>query len=90
MRCLVEKNSMPKVSVLMSVYNCENTVKKSIDSIVEQTFTDWELIICDDGSKDNTYKLVQEIEKEEPRIVLIKNHRNSGLTNSLNQCLKVA
>ena len=57
MRCLVEKNSMPKVSVLMSVYNCENTVKKSIDSIVEQTFTDWELIICDDGSKDNTYKL---------------------------------
>lgn len=54
MRCLVEKNSMPKVSVLMSVYNCENTVKKSIDSIVEQTFTDWELIICDDGSKDNT------------------------------------
>lgn len=35
---------MPKVSVLMSVYNCENTVKKSIDSIVEQTFTDWELI----------------------------------------------
>ena len=67
---------MPKVSVLMSVYNCENTVKKSIDSIVEQTFTDWELIICDDGSKDNTYKLVQEIAKEEPRIVLIKNDRN--------------
>lgn len=58
MRCLVEKYSMPKVSVLMSVYNCESTVKKSIDSIVEQTFTDWELIICDDGSKDNTYKLV--------------------------------
>ena len=44
MRCLVEKYSMPKVSVLMSVYNCESTVKKSIDSIVEQTFTDWELI----------------------------------------------
>ena len=81
---------MPKVSVLMSVYNCENTVKKSIDSIVEQTFTDWELIICDDGSKDNTYKLVQEIAKEEPRIVLIKNDRNRGLSYSLNHCLKVA
>ncbi len=50
----------------------KNTVKKSIDSIVEQTFTDWELIICDDGSKDNTYKLVQEIAKEEPRMFLIK------------------
>ena len=74
----------------MSVYNCENTVKKSIDSIVEQTFTDWELIICDDGSKDNTYKLVQEIAKEEPRIVLIKNDRNRGLSYSLNHCLKVA
>ena len=44
------KNSMPKISVLMSVYNCENTVRKSIDSIIDQTFQDWEFIICDDGS----------------------------------------
>lgn len=55
---------MPKVSVLMSVYNCEKTVRKSIDSIINQTFQDWEFIICDDGSVDGTYKLVQEIAKK--------------------------
>lgn len=81
---------MPKVSVLMSVYNCEKTIKKSIDSIIEQTFTDWEFIICDDGSEDNTYKVIQEIAKREPRIVLIKNDRNRGLSYSLNHCLKLA
>lgn len=81
---------MPKISVLMSVYNCEATVKNSIDSIISQTFTDWELIICDDGSKDNTYKLLQEIAKEEPRIVLIHNARNKGLSYSLNCCLKIS
>lgn len=81
---------MPKVSVLMSVYNCESTVNKSIDSIINQTFTDWEFIICDDGSKDKTYKIIQEISKKEPRIVLVKNDRNRGLSYSLNHCLKVA
>lgn len=81
---------MPKVSVLMSVYNCESTVKKSVDSIINQTFTDWEFIICDDGSKDNTYKIIDEIAKNEPRIVLIKHNKNRGLSYSLNHCLKFA
>ena len=81
---------MPKISVLMSVYNCEKTVRKSIASIIDQTFQDWEFIICDDGSSDDTYKLVQEIAKEEPRIVLIKNDKNRGLSYSLNHCLEVA
>ena len=80
---------MPKISVLMSVYNCENTVKKSVDSIIAQTYKDWEFIICDDGSVDDTYKLLQEIAKKEPRIVLIKNDRNRGLSYSLNHCLRV-
>ena len=81
---------MPKVSILMSVYNCEKTVKKSIESIINQTFTDWEFIICDDGSKDNTYKILKEIARREPRIVLVKNDKNRGLSYSLNHCLKFA
>lgn len=84
------KFSMPKISVLMSVYNCENTVKKSINSIIAQTYKDWEFIICDDGSNDSTYKVVEKIAKEESRIVLIKNNRNRGLSYSLNRCLQVA
>ena len=59
---------MPKISVLMSVYNCEKTVRNSIDSIIDQTFQDWEFIICDDGSSDDTYKLVQEIDKAKEMI----------------------
>lgn len=81
---------MPKVSVLMGVYNCEDTVEKSIQSIVDQTFTDWEFIICDDGSTDDTVKIVKEFAKREPRIVFIKNDRNRGLSYTLNHCLKVA
>ena len=56
---------MPKVSILMSVYNCEDTVKSSIESIINQTFKDWEFIICDDGSKDGTYKIVKELSERE-------------------------
>lgn len=81
---------MPKVSVLMSVYNCEKTIEKSVSSIINQTFEDWEFIICDDGSKDNTYKILQRISKKEPRIILIRNDRNRGLSYSLNHCLKLA
>lgn len=81
---------MPKVSVLMGAYNCADTVEKSIQSIVEQTFTDWEFIICDDGSSDDTAKRVKEFAKHEPRIVYIKNDRNRGLSYTLNHCLQVA
>lgn len=81
---------MPRVSVLMGVYNCANTVEKSIDSIVDQTFTDWEFIICDDGSKDNTAAVVQAYAEREPRIKFIQNDRNHGLSYTLNHCLSVA
>lgn len=81
---------MPKVSVLMGVYNCANTVEKSIDSIVAQSFTDWEFIICDDGSKDNTVAVVQAYAERESRIKFIQNDGNHGLTYTLNHCLSVA
>lgn len=81
---------MSKISVLMSVYNCEKTVERSIDSIINQTFTDWEFIICDDGSKDNTYKIIQDIAQKEKRIILIRNDINRGLSYSLNRCLEFA
>ena len=51
---------MPKVSVIMGIYNTNNKVmvKKAIDSIINQSFSDFEFIICDDGSSDNTYEIV--------------------------------
>lgn len=81
---------MPRVSVLMGVYNCADTVEKSIDSIVAQTFTDWEFIICDDGSKDATVQIIKEYSQREPRIKFIQNDRNHGLAYTLNHCLSVA
>lgn len=80
-----------KISVIMAAYNCEDTIIESIDSIINQTFTDWEFIICDDGSKDNTYTIIKEYEKKYPdKIKAIQNKNNSKLPFSLNHCLKYA
>lgn len=81
---------MPRVSVLMGVYNCANMVEKSINSILAQTFTDWEFIICDDGSSDDTVAVVQKYAKKEHRIKFIQNDTNHGLSYTLNHCLSVA
>lgn len=83
---------MPKVSVIMGIYNTNNKimVKKAIDSIINQSFSDFEFIICDDGSSDNTYEIVKEIISNDKRCILIKNNRNMGLAYSLNNCLKIA
>ena len=65
-------------------------MEEAIRSIIGQTVTDWELIICDDGSFDNTFAVVQELARREPRIVLIQNERNMGLAPTLNNCLHIA
>ena len=81
----------PKVSIIMAAYNCEDTIIESIESIINQTFKDWEFIICDDGSIDNTYKIIKEYESKYPnRIKAIKNDKNSKLPYSLNHCLQYA
>ena len=57
----------PRVSILMGVYNCSSTLVESLNSIARQTFTDWELIVCDDGSTDDTRQVAQEWARGEPR-----------------------
>lgn len=82
---------MAKVSIIMATYNCEDTLKKSIDSILSQTYTDWEFIICDDCSTDSTLQILKEYEKKYPKkIIIIQNEENSKLSFSLNHCLKYA
>ena len=49
----------PKVDIIMGVYNCEKYLAESIDSILAQTYNNWRLIICDDGSSDSTYKIAE-------------------------------
>lgn len=81
---------MPKVSVIMAIYNCSNYLEQAISSITQQTFTDWEFIICDDCSSDNSYE--QAIRKAacDNRIKVIRNEKNSSLAPSLNRCLQLA
>tara|TARA_B100000941_G_scaffold100850_1_gene70528 strand:- start:162 stop:857 length:696 start_codon:yes stop_codon:yes gene_type:complete len=73
-----------KISVLMSVYNDETRVSKSIESILNQTFQDFEFLILDDCSTDNTYEICNYYAKKNQKIKLMKNHQNLGLTKSLN------
>jgi len=82
---------MITVSVIMGIYNCENTLPEAIQSIVNQTRTDWELIMCDDGSKDDTLKIALDYkQKYSDKIVVLKNDKNLGLNATLNKCLRVA
>lgn len=80
-----------KISILMGVYNCENTLREAIESIIAQTYENWVFIICDDGSKDQTYEIAKEYEKKDPdRFVVVRNKKNLGLNKTLNNCLKLA
>lgn len=82
---------MSKVSIIMGIYNCASTLAEAIDSIINQTFQDWELIMCDDGSTDETYSIAEKYREElGSKIVLLKNDQNYGLNHTLNRCLKVA
>lgn len=76
------------ISVIMGVYNGEKTLSYAIDSIINQTYGNWELIICDDCSTDGTAKILDKYSKLDSRIRVIMNKTNLGLAASLNHCLK--
>ena len=74
---------MPKISVLMTLYNSAGTVRSAVDSILQQTFTDFEFIVVDDGSLDNGLEIVQSY--ADPRIKTFR-QENKGLPQALNVC----
>jgi glycosyltransferase involved in cell wall biosynthesis len=76
----------PKVSVLMSVYNGDRYVKEAINSILNQTFTNFEFIIIDDGSTDRTLEILTTYTEKDDRIRLAS-RENRGLTKTLNEML---
>jgi teichuronic acid biosynthesis glycosyltransferase TuaG len=75
----------PKVSVIMPAFNAGNTIKDAIDSVKKQSFDEWELIIIDDGSTDDTSVIAQGCITPDPRVKLLKLERNGGLPNARNQ-----
>ncbi|MCC5632355.1 glycosyltransferase [Nostoc sphaeroides CHAB 2801] len=79
---------MPKVTVLMAVHNGECFLQETIDSILAQTFQDFEFLIINDGSRDRTKEIIQSY--DDSRIRLVDNEHNLGLTRSLNKGLELA
>ena len=81
-------NSKPLVSILMSVRNGEQTVEKSIKSILNQSYDYFEFLIVDDCSTDSTLGKLKILEKQDSRINIFTNSENIGLTKSLNKLIK--
>lgn len=80
----------PFVSVIMPVYNSESFVEKAVRSILNQTYKNFEFIIIDDASTDNTLSILKKLKKKDRRIILIQNKENLGVTKSLNKGLELA
>ena len=78
----------PAISILLPVINCESFIYESINSLLLQTYDNFELIIIIDPSIDNTLKIVQKI--EDPRIIILQNKKRLGLAESLNIGLNIA
>ena len=80
------------ISIIMGIYNCADTLEEALDSIATQTYRDWELIMCDDGSTDQTYEVAARYIQEHRgyRIKLLKHAENQGLNQTLNDCFREA
>lgn len=82
---------IPKISIIMGMYNCASTLPEAIDSIINQTYSNWEFVICDDGSSDDSLEIAERYKKIYPdKFVILKNERNMGLNYTLNHCLEYA
>lgn len=81
----------PTVSVIMGIFNCEKTLPDAIESLMSQTYQDFELIMCDDNSTDNTLNIAESYATKCPdKIIVLKNDKNKGLNFTLNKCLQRA
>ncbi len=84
------RSKAPLVSVIMPCFNAEKYVEAAIESILNQTFSDFELIIVDDGSSDASASIVKRYIPKDPRIIYIYNNRNCGVVDSLNRGIEKA
>lgn len=79
---------MPRISILIPLYNAENFIAQTIESVLQQTFQDWELIILDDCSTDNSYIVAKALETKDSRIKVYKNSHNLGMLGNWNEGIK--
>ena len=83
-------NKSPKISLIMSVYNGENYLAEAIESVINQSFTDWELIVINDCSTDSTGEILAKYASQDARVKVYTNEVNLRLPSSLNKALELA
>lgn len=79
-----------KVSIITPTYNSERFIEETITSILNQTYTNWELILIDDASTDKTVKIINQFVKSNPQIYLLQNSKNRGAAISRNKGIEAA
>ena len=75
---------------MIGIYNCASTLVEALDSLYAQTFQDFKIILCEDGSTDDTYAVAKGYAEKHDNIVLIRNEKNMGLNYTLNRCIEHA
>lgn len=81
---------MPLVSVIMPAYNAARFIEEAIQSVQAQTITNWELLVIDDGSKDESLRIAQQLAKDDIRISAISNAENMGVAKTRNRGIDMA
>lgn len=79
-----------RISVIIGIYNCASTLEEALDSLYAQTYQDFKIILCEDGSSDDTYQKAKDYAAKHDNIILVKNEKNMGLNYTLNRCLEYA
>ena len=83
-------SNTPLLSVLMPVFNSERFVSEAIESILNQSFKDFEFLILDDASADKSIEIIKDYEKKDPRIKVFQNEKNLGVVESRNKLINLA
>ena len=78
------------VSIITPAYNCKDTIKETYGSILSQTFSNWEWIVVEDHSKDDSFEYIKEIVKDDSKVVLLRTNKNSGAATARNVGIKAA
>lgn len=81
---------MPKISVVTSVYNCEEYIRETIESVLNQDFNDWEFILIDDCSKDKSAEIIKSYSDKDSRVIYVRNETNQGQPANLNTAIRLA
>src|SRR5438270_6196161 len=88
--CDTMPSSRPAVSVVLPVFNAGSPFRRALQSIIDQDLTDFELILIDDASSDNSAAIAQEIAERDSRVRFIRHSHNHGLAATLNEGLRLA